>query len=185
MKSTEHRSITRRFIWHYAKPHAPALVFALILNSMSGFAMTIQTMAPKYLIDDVIMAPALTHSERYIRLAWMALAQEKGDRHLFSLTHGYFASSVAVNKGHFQLEKMPVPYVVRTTTFLQKKGTGIGPVPFFHACPKDERLFLQRKKAATARNIPKPYWLGSGTEGASATLRTTEPAVPPDPHDHV
>ena len=74
MRTNENRGVTRRFIWLYARPHAPALVFAIFLNSMSGFAMTLQTMAPKYLIDDVIMATSLTNTERYIRLAWLTVA---------------------------------------------------------------------------------------------------------------
>ncbi|PTY02557.1 hypothetical protein DB346_08395 [Verrucomicrobia bacterium LW23] len=71
MSSPETKSVTRRFIWAYARPHAAALVFAVILNSLSGLAMTIQTMAPKYLIDDIILAQGLTNAERYMRLGWM------------------------------------------------------------------------------------------------------------------
>lgn len=74
MTSRENRSVTRRFVWLYVKPHAPALIFAIAINSLSGFAMTLQTMAPKYLIDDVIMAPGIAVPERYVRLAWLSAA---------------------------------------------------------------------------------------------------------------
>jgi subfamily B ATP-binding cassette protein MsbA len=73
-KRGETKSITKGIIWQYAKPHASMLVFALVLNSLSGLAMTVQTMAPKYLIDDVILAPSLTNAQRYTRLTWLALA---------------------------------------------------------------------------------------------------------------
>src|ERR1043165_6878485 len=74
MPSSDNKSVMRRFVWSYARPHAPALIFAIALNSLSGFAMTLQTMAPKYLIDDVIQAQGLTNTERMIRLAWLTVA---------------------------------------------------------------------------------------------------------------
>ncbi len=51
------------------KPHAGVLSFALLLNFLHGSAISFQTLMPKYLIDDVILANGLSLPQRYTRAA--------------------------------------------------------------------------------------------------------------------
>ena len=50
-------------------PYRWLILAALALNSLHGFSITLQTVAPKYLIDDVILVSGLTMHQRWRRLA--------------------------------------------------------------------------------------------------------------------
>lgn len=50
-------------------PYRWLVLAALALNAMHGFSITLQTVAPKYLIDDVILVNGITMQQRWHRLA--------------------------------------------------------------------------------------------------------------------
>jgi ABC-type multidrug transport system fused ATPase/permease subunit len=52
----------------FLKPHTGSLALAVALNALCGVAISFQTLMPKYLIDDVILARGLSAPQRYIRL---------------------------------------------------------------------------------------------------------------------
>ena len=58
-----------RFLWPSMYPYRWLVLAALALNSLHGFSITLQTVAPKYLIDDVILVSGLTMHQRWRRLA--------------------------------------------------------------------------------------------------------------------
>ena len=58
-----------RFLWPSLYPYRWLILAALALNSLHGFSITLQTVAPKYLIDDVILVNGLTMHQRWRRLA--------------------------------------------------------------------------------------------------------------------
>jgi ABC-type multidrug transport system fused ATPase/permease subunit len=63
-----------RFLWPMIRPYRWLAATAIVLNAMHGVAITFQTLMPKYLIDDVILASSLTMSQRIHRLAWLIVA---------------------------------------------------------------------------------------------------------------
>ena len=58
-----------RFLWPSVYPYRWLVLAALALNCLHGFSITLQTVAPKYLIDDVILVSGLTMHQRWKRLA--------------------------------------------------------------------------------------------------------------------
>ncbi|MDD5349703.1 MAG: ABC transporter ATP-binding protein [Chthoniobacteraceae bacterium] len=58
-----------KFLVPYLRPHRGWLIFALALNAFHGAAISFQTLVPKYLIDDVLLAKGIATSRRYILLA--------------------------------------------------------------------------------------------------------------------
>jgi ABC-type multidrug transport system fused ATPase/permease subunit len=58
-----------KFLWPSMYPYRWLILAALALNSLHGFSITFQTVAPKYLIDDVILVSGLTMHQRWRRLA--------------------------------------------------------------------------------------------------------------------
>lgn len=56
------QSTTSRFLWPFIRPHWKVLGFAVFLNAFSGVAISIQTLTPKYFIDDILLNPALDNS---------------------------------------------------------------------------------------------------------------------------
>lgn len=52
----------------YVRPHKKELFLALLLNALPGIAITIQTVAPKYLVDEILIAPGISQTTRYQRL---------------------------------------------------------------------------------------------------------------------
>src|SRR5579862_6980496 len=58
----------------FIRPHLGALCFAVALNAFHGLAITFQSLMPKYLIDDVLLAAAPSASQRYLRLAGLVTA---------------------------------------------------------------------------------------------------------------
>jgi ABC-type multidrug transport system fused ATPase/permease subunit len=58
-----------RFLWPSIYPYRWLVLAALVLNSLHGFSITLQTVAPKYLIDDVILVSGITMHQRWHRLA--------------------------------------------------------------------------------------------------------------------
>ncbi|MBV8102743.1 MAG: ABC transporter ATP-binding protein [Verrucomicrobia bacterium] len=56
------------FVWPYAARHRRLLLFAFALNCLPGVAIAFQTLAPKYLIDDVLTPKGLPANERIVRL---------------------------------------------------------------------------------------------------------------------
>jgi ABC-type multidrug transport system fused ATPase/permease subunit len=63
-----------RFLWPWIKPYKWLAFGALAINAFHGIAITFQTLTPKYLIDDCLLAQGLTTSQRFHRLAWLAAA---------------------------------------------------------------------------------------------------------------
>jgi ABC-type multidrug transport system fused ATPase/permease subunit len=65
-------------MWAFLQPHIRKyrwlIILALFLNAFHGLGVTIQNLAPKYLIDDIILAPGITNHQRYVRLLWLCLA---------------------------------------------------------------------------------------------------------------
>lgn len=58
-----------RFLWPSMYPYRWLILAALALNAMHGFSITLQTVAPKYLIDDIILVPNISMRRRVQRLA--------------------------------------------------------------------------------------------------------------------
>jgi ABC-type multidrug transport system fused ATPase/permease subunit len=58
-----------RFLWPSIYPYRWLVLAALFLNALHGFSITLQTVAPKYLIDDVILVNGITMTQRWHRLA--------------------------------------------------------------------------------------------------------------------
>src|ERR1700722_300191 len=63
-----------RFLWPLIRPYKWLAATAVLLNAMHGVAITFQTLTPKYLIDDVILADHVTMTQRMHRLAWLLTA---------------------------------------------------------------------------------------------------------------
>jgi ABC-type multidrug transport system fused ATPase/permease subunit len=61
-----------QFLWPLIKPYKGLVLGALSLSAFHGIAITFQTLTPKYLIDDVLLAKGVSEHERYVRLAWLA-----------------------------------------------------------------------------------------------------------------
>ncbi|MBV9998414.1 MAG: ABC transporter ATP-binding protein [Verrucomicrobia bacterium] len=62
-------------LWGLVKPHAARyrwwIALALILNAIPGFGIAFQTFVPKYLVDDVLIAPDLAFRTRLVRLGFL------------------------------------------------------------------------------------------------------------------
>ena len=67
------RTPVEKLLLPYLKPHRRAILVALLLNVMAGVAVSFQNLVPKYLIDDVLMAPGLADSARYQSLFKLCL----------------------------------------------------------------------------------------------------------------
>ena len=57
-----------RFLWPSIYPYRGLVLAALSLSALHGFSITFQTVAPKYLIDQIILATGITQSQRWHRL---------------------------------------------------------------------------------------------------------------------
>ncbi len=57
-----------RFLWPSIEKYKWLVLAALILNAMHGVSVALQTLAPKYLIDQVILAVGITYRQRWERL---------------------------------------------------------------------------------------------------------------------
>lgn len=57
-----------QFLRPYLWPYRWLLVLGVTLTSISGAAMSARSIAPKYLVDNVLLAPGLTQHERVVRL---------------------------------------------------------------------------------------------------------------------
>jgi len=55
-------STFRRFLWPLVRPHRKVLGIAVLMNAFSGVAISIQTLIPKYFIDDILLNPALDNA---------------------------------------------------------------------------------------------------------------------------
>lgn len=62
-----------KFIGSFLKPYRGILALGLVLNGISGIAISAQALAPKYLLDDVLLAPGLSQHERVTRLVIFAV----------------------------------------------------------------------------------------------------------------
>jgi ABC-type multidrug transport system fused ATPase/permease subunit len=58
-----------RFLWPSMYPYRWLILAALAINAMHGLSITMQNVAPKYLIDDIILASGITMHQRWRRLA--------------------------------------------------------------------------------------------------------------------
>jgi ABC-type multidrug transport system fused ATPase/permease subunit len=63
-----------RFLWPLIRPYKWLAATAIVLNAMHGVAITFQTLTPKYLIDDVILAQNVSMTQRAHRLIWLLAA---------------------------------------------------------------------------------------------------------------
>jgi ABC-type multidrug transport system fused ATPase/permease subunit len=63
-----------RYLWPMLKPYKWLVGGALLLNGLHGVAITFQTLMPKYLIDDVLLASGVSQSQRWHRLVWLTVA---------------------------------------------------------------------------------------------------------------
>lgn len=61
------------FLWPLIRPHKYLVGGALVLSSLHGIAITFQTLTPKYLIDDVLLAQGLSNSDRLTKALYLAL----------------------------------------------------------------------------------------------------------------
>lgn len=59
------------FIWPYARDSKWLVFGALALSAFHGLAITFQTLTPKYLIDDVLLAKGIDDAVRWRRLLWL------------------------------------------------------------------------------------------------------------------
>ena len=64
-RRTPNVSYLRSVLWPLLHPYRWWLVFASALNAVHGVAVSIQTLAPKWLIDDVLVAKDLSSGERW------------------------------------------------------------------------------------------------------------------------
>ena len=62
------------FLAPYLKRYRGALFFALGLNAFHGIAISFQTLLPKYIIDDVLLAKGMANQHRYVLLAELLAA---------------------------------------------------------------------------------------------------------------
>ena len=62
-------------LWQLVKPyawtHRWALLLCLLLNALPGFAIALQTVAPRYLFDDILNARDVSLHAKYIRLGFL------------------------------------------------------------------------------------------------------------------
>ena len=58
-----------RFLWPSIQQYRWLVLAALVLNAMHGVSVAFQTLAPKYLIDQVILATGISYNQRWHRLA--------------------------------------------------------------------------------------------------------------------
>jgi ABC-type multidrug transport system fused ATPase/permease subunit len=63
-----------QFLRPYVRQYRGPIALALFLNAFHGFAITFQNLTPKYLIDNVMLAPGWTTAERYRYLFWLVTA---------------------------------------------------------------------------------------------------------------
>src|SRR5215210_842141 len=60
-------------LWGLVKPHVSRyrwqIALALVLNTVPGIGIALQTLAPKYLLDEVLIAPGLSPQTRVLRLS--------------------------------------------------------------------------------------------------------------------
>ena len=63
-----------RFLWPYMYEYRWLVAAALFFNVLHGVSVAFQTVAPKYLIDQIIMASNISMHTRYVRLAWLVVA---------------------------------------------------------------------------------------------------------------
>lgn len=75
--STTNGSSLRSVVWPLLRPYRWWLFFAIALNGLHGVAYSIQNLAPKWLIDEVLIptsaASDVTSDERWRRFFWLAL----------------------------------------------------------------------------------------------------------------
>ena len=57
-----------KFLRPYLWPYRWLLLFGMLLNAISGIAISARALVPKYLVDNVLLAPGLTQHERIVRL---------------------------------------------------------------------------------------------------------------------
>ena len=69
-----------RFLWPSIYPYRGLVLTALSLSALHGLSITFQTIAPKYLIDQVILATGITQSQRWHRLAKLLIADSRPGR---------------------------------------------------------------------------------------------------------
>src|SRR5271168_2019309 len=60
-----------RFLWPYMREYRKLIWAALFFNCLHGVSVAFQTVAPKYLIDQIILAKGITTQTRYQRLAML------------------------------------------------------------------------------------------------------------------
>ena len=65
-------SSLRSVVWPLLRPYRGWLVLAIALNGVHGVAFSIQNLAPKWLIDDVLMPTDVSNDERWRRFFWLA-----------------------------------------------------------------------------------------------------------------
>ncbi len=58
-----------RFLWPSIYPHRWLTLAALVLNALHGISVTFQLVAPKYLIDNILLAKDISMPQRWRRLA--------------------------------------------------------------------------------------------------------------------
>jgi ABC-type multidrug transport system fused ATPase/permease subunit len=68
------RSSLRSVVWPILRPFRGLLLLAALFNGAHGIALTVQNLTPKWLIDEVLLAPELNSVQRWQRFAWLALA---------------------------------------------------------------------------------------------------------------
>jgi ABC-type multidrug transport system fused ATPase/permease subunit len=64
-----------RNLWQLIRPHVVAhrglIALAIFLNMIPGIGIAFQTVAPKYLLDNVLLLPGLTMNDRLVRLGFL------------------------------------------------------------------------------------------------------------------
>ncbi len=62
-----------KYLWPMLKPYKWLVGGALLMNALHGVAITFQTLMPKYLIDNVLLATGLTMHQRMVKLAGLVM----------------------------------------------------------------------------------------------------------------
>jgi ABC-type multidrug transport system fused ATPase/permease subunit len=63
-----------RVMWPLLRPYFWPFLLAVVFNAAHGFAITAQNAFPKWLVDDVILNPALDSASKLQAAAWLAVA---------------------------------------------------------------------------------------------------------------
>jgi ABC-type multidrug transport system fused ATPase/permease subunit len=63
-KPEQQASPLKRFLWPFIRPHRRVIILAVIMNAFSGIAISIQTVTPKYFIDDILLNSALDNAAK-------------------------------------------------------------------------------------------------------------------------